>query len=140
MTPLLLAVIVSSATPARCPELPPGSGLEWRHEQADEPGTCYARKSDEYDAWFGVRVGDSTRFARKAGANDESGAVGGHAVTWQPATGKDGDMPYGEEALFEIATDGAKIPVHVWINARSSDEQRDARRVLRDLRFRDGER
>jgi hypothetical protein len=143
MVPLvLLAVIASTAAPDRCPELPADSGLEWRHEQADEPNACHARLPDEYDAWFGIRFGDASSFTRKPGANDEAGTVGGHAVTWQPATGKDGDLPYGEETLFAIAMDGAMVPVHVWINARTADEQRDARGVLRDVRFRgdDGER
>jgi hypothetical protein len=131
----LLALLAAAATPDRCPALPADSGLEWRHEQADEAGVCYARVPDEYNAWFGVRIGDASWFTRKPGANDEVGTVGGHAVTWQSATGKDGDVPYGEETLFEVVMDGATVPVHVWINARTSDEQRDARRVLRDVRF-----
>ena len=138
MTPfLLLAVVVSASALDGCPELPADSGLEWRHEQADEPGVCYARQPGEYDAWFGILIGDASSYTRKPGANDEVGNVGGHAVTWQPATGKDGDVPHGEETLLEIAVDGAKVPVHVWVNARTADEQRDARNVLRDVRFRD---
>jgi len=137
MTPLLLlAMLQSAAAPGWCPELPADSGLEWRHEQADELDVCYARTPDEYGAWFGIQKGDASSFTRKPGANDEAGSVGGHAVTWQPATGKDGDLPYGEETLFEFEQGGAMVPVHVWINARTADEQRAARKVLRDLRFR----
>jgi len=138
-TALLLAglLAVNPAAPGLCPELPAGSGLEWRHQEGPDFEVCYAHPPGDDNAWFGIYFGYAPSYRRKPGANDDPGHVGGHAVTWQPATGKDGDLPFGQEALFELDM-GAVMPpmsVHVWINARTSEERKAARKVLLQAKF-----
>ena len=143
MTPgLLLIAHLAVAVPilpaaGECPALPPQSGFEWTVQQGPDFDVCYAHAPGETNALFGLYLGHASSFQRKAGANDAAGALGGHAVTWQPATGKDGDLPYGQEALLELQESGGSsgLQVHVWINAQTKDEQDAAKRVLRDIDF-----
>ena len=143
MTPCLLLIahlaVAMPALPAagECPALPPGSGLEWTVQQGPDFDACYAHGPGETNAMFGLYLGHASSFERKPGANDEVDTIGGHAVTWQPHTGKDGDMPFGQETLFELreGDESSGVQVHAWINALTKDERDAARRVLRDISF-----
>lgn len=133
---LLFAATATAADDAgRCPALAPDSGFEWTASQGPDFDVCHAHPPGTDNALFGLYIGYAASFRGRTDTPGEPGIVAGRDVRWFPHTGKDGDFPFGQEALLELDQGPGRgtLQVHVWTVAQTREEERAAKDALRTM-------
>ena len=131
------ALVVSAASSqpaadARCPALPPSSGLSWSYSEGPDFGVCYARNPGNPAAGLiGVYLGFAPSFRPSGASIAQDGRMDGNTVHWYNKATAGSGFKVGLETLYELKSGTS----HVWILANDRPRMDELRAVAEGLIF-----
>ncbi|QCW25682.1 hypothetical protein FE772_08390 [Lysobacter enzymogenes] len=122
-----------SAEPAQgnCPLLPASTGLHWEYRGTADSDFCRALREDGSEA-FGLYIADKSPFQPRRGDRVEEATIDGKQIHWYRSQIAGKPDVQARETLIEVGN--GKL-AHIWVQAQSADQLKEALGQTEGLRF-----